>query len=92
MASSSVPEGKTRFTVAVGQRRALEGAIHDVNLQSGSDYAIVDYVEDEADVATLEVTTALMRPEFLFMMGCRYIHLCKPLDIKHPPTRPWFGT
>ena len=92
MESNSEAESKTRFTVAVGQRRALEGAIHDVNLQSGSDYAIVEYIEDEAHVATLEVTTALMRPEFLFMMGCRYLQLVKPLKLKHPPRRPWFGT
>ena len=77
MASSSVPEGKTRFTVAIDERQPLERAIRSINLHSGSDYAIVDYVEDEADVATLEVTTALMRPEFLFMMGWRYLQLAR---------------
>jgi len=73
---------KTKFTVPVDSRDALEKAINYVNLQSSADYEIVLYEEHEVGLATIEVSEDKIKPEFMFMMGNRYSIYCSPRKLK----------
>lgn len=72
---------KVQFTVTADDKKALERAINYVNLQSGSDYELINHESHEVGLGTIQVSRDKIQPEFLFMMGLRYHTICKPLKI-----------
>ena len=71
-----------RFNVIAGDKEALEKAIREINSSSQADYELIKHESHEVGIATIEVSENNIKPEFLFLMGVRYMHLCKKIDIK----------
>jgi hypothetical protein len=70
-----------RFNVIAGDKLTLKKVIDEINFQTKSDYKLVEYISNEVGIGTIEVSDSKLDPAFLFMMGARYMQLCKKIDL-----------